>query len=423
MDSFSYLTHLQCSKCGETRQEDGIVQTCACGYPYFSRYDLEAAGRQFTKNNLAHRPETLWRYHELLPVKQASSVVSLHELMTPLIPLTASGVAMGIEHLVVKDEGVLPSGSFKARGASVGISKAKELGVTKLAIPTNGNAGAAWALYAARAGISATVVMPSDAPLTPRKECVIAGADLYVIDGTIADAGRMVQRAVKKHGWYDVSTLKEPYRLEGKKTMGFEIAEQYGWSVPDVIVYPTGGGAGVIGIYKALRELQALGMISDKLPRMAIVQAEGCAPLVRAFTEGNKVSQMWDNPRTIAFGMRVPKALGDYLILDVIEQTEGTAITVTDEEICQERLGVVAREGLHVCPEGAAALAGARKLRESGFIRGGETVLVMNTGSGLKYIDQIHSTGIEISLTDDLADICQSLRFDGCLAAVRKTSV
>lgn len=362
------------------------------------RYDLEGLAKAITKEELAARPQNLWRYHEWLPVMDPASIVSLHEAMTPLIPVPQSGADMEIADLLVKDEGVLPSGTFKARGASVGISKAKELGVEALAIPTNGNAGAAWALYAARAGIRATVVMPDSAPLAPRKECVIAGADLYVISGTIGDAGKIVARTCAKKGWYDVSTLKEPYRLEGKKTMGLEIAEQFGWSVPDVIVYPTGGGAGVIGIYKGLRELQEMGWIGPKLPRMAIVQAAGCAPLVRAFQGGDKVSREWENPHTIAFGMRVPKALGDFLILDVLRETGGAAITVTDREIAEERAATVARDGLHVCPEGAAALAGARKLRASGYIREGERVLVMNTGSGLKYVDQIAHAGIPLGL-------------------------
>ncbi|MCY0875941.1 MAG: threonine synthase [Firmicutes bacterium] len=398
MKRFSYASHLECSRCGRKGDVSKRTQTCACGSPMWVRYDLPGIASAVTKEEVASRPQNLWRYHEWLPVADPASIVSLHESMTPLIPLSQSGADMDIDNLIVKDEGVLPSGTFKARGASVGISKAKELGVEALAIPTNGNAGAAWALYAARAGIRATVIMPDSAPMAPRKECVIAGAELYVISGTIGDAGRIVARACAKHGWYDVSTLKEPFRLEGKKTMGLEIAEQFGWSVPDVIVYPTGGGAGVIGIYKGLRELQEMGWIGPKLPRIAIVQAEGCAPLVRAFNQGDEVSQEWKDPHTVAFGMRVPKALGDFLILDVLRQTGGAAITVTDQELTQERAATVARDGLHVCPEGAAALAGARKLRASGYIKEGERVLVMNTGSGLKYVDQIEQAGIPLEL-------------------------
>lgn len=398
MSSFSYASYLECSRCGQRADISTRSQTCACTSPFWVRYDLKGIAKSVTKEELATREQTLWRYHEWLPVFDPAMIVSMHESMTPLIALQETAMDMDIAHLLVKDEGVLPSGTFKARGASVGISKAKELGVDALAIPTNGNAGAAWALYAARAGIRATVIMPDSAPLAPRKECIIAGADLYVISGTIGDAGKIVARTCAKNGWYDVSTLKEPYRLEGKKTMGLEIAEQFGWSVPDVIVYPTGGGAGVIGIYKGLRELQEMGWIGPKLPRMAIVQAAECAPLVRAFERGDAVSREWENPHTIAFGMRVPKALGDFLILDVLRQTGGTAVTVTDEEIRVERAATVARDGLHVCPEGAAALAGARKLRASGYIRDDERVLVMNTGSGLKYIDQIEESGLPLAL-------------------------
>lgn len=402
MERFSYMTHAVCARCNLSYEVKEKLQTCVCGSPLLVQYDLPALQLAVTKEQLAMRPQTIWRYHEWLPVQDPAFIVSLHEAMTPLIPFVASGDSMDLQHLLVKDESSLPSGTFKARGASVGISRAKELGVTALGIPTNGNAGAAWALYAARAGIHATVVMPDTAPLTPRKECVVAGADLYVLDGTIADAGQIVSRACARHGWYDVSTLKEPYRLEGKKTFGLEIAEQFGWDVPDVIVYPTGGGAGVIGIYKGLRELQEIGWIGPKLPRIMIVQAEGCAPLVRALLNGDTVSQPWENPHTLAFGMRVPKALGDFLILDIIRKTGGAAITVTDDEIACERRDTVVREGLHLCPEGAAALAGARKLRQMGQIRADEQVLVINTGSGLKYVDQISDTGKTIAKTAEI---------------------
>lgn len=404
--SFSYLSHLSCSRCGRTFSAENGMLTCPwCGSPLLAQYDLSAVRRSLTKSELSARPQALWRYHELLPVRDERHIVTLGESFTPIVPLLASGRDMGLSHLLAKDEGMLPSGTFKARGATVGISRAKELGVTKLALPTNGNAGAAWALYAARAGIQATVVMPKSAPAVPRKECVAAGAKLFVIDGTIGDAGRTVGRAAARHNWYDVSTLREPYRLEGKKTMGMEIAEQFGWSVPDVIVYPTGGGAGVIGIYKGLLELRELGWIGDKLPKMAIVQSGGCAPLVRAFEQGKDVSETWPNPHTIAFGMRVPKALGDFLILDVIRKTGGIAIEVAEEEIVQERAGTVRRDGLHVCPEGAAALAGARKLRGMGWLQGDETVLVMNTGSGLKYVEQVAGTGEPLGLEDELPEM------------------
>nr|NNM89364.1 threonine synthase [Bacilli bacterium] len=390
MIPYSFLTHLECSKCGKRYEADVIQQTCHhCHTPLLARYDLEAMKGVITKEEWEKRPQNFWRYHELLPLRDPSFKVSMNEPMSPIVTLPRTAETIGMKQLLAKDEGVLPSGSFKARGASIGISRAKELGVTKLGIPTNGNAGAAWALYSARAGIEATVIMPKDAPLAPQKECVVAGANVYLIDGTIGDAGNIIHQKAREEGLYDVSTLLEPYRLEGKKTMGFEIAEQFGWSVPDVIVYPTGGGAGVIGIYKALTELQALGFIGPKLPRIAIVQAVGCAPLVKAFEEGKEDSIAWENPQTVAFGMRVPKALGDYMILDVIRKTGGTAITVTDEEIKAQRMAVVEQDGFHVCPEGAAGIAGVKKLVASGWIQQDETVLAMNTGSGLKYIDQI----------------------------------
>lgn len=399
MREFSYLSHLECSRCGRTYEANQRRQVCEdCQAPLLARYDLALLKQVLSRDEWDNRSAGFWRYHELLPVRDPANIVSMNEPMTPIISLDATAKSMGLSTLYAKDEGVLPSGSFKARGASVGISRAKELGVTALAIPTNGNAGSAWALYSARAGIEATVVMPNDAPKTPQKECLIAGARLFVVDGTIADAGKVVQQEVEERGVYDVSTLKEPYRLEGKKTMGFEIAQQFGWSVPDVIVYPTGGGAGVIGIYKALCELQELGFIGDKLPRMAIVQAEGCAPLVRAFDAAQPESYMWENPHTIAFGMRVPKALGDFMILDVLQKTNGIAITVMDEQIQQQRTDVAQKEGFHVCPEGAAGLAGVKKLKELGWIKAHETVLAMNTGSGLKYIDQIMGAPIERSL-------------------------
>ncbi len=404
--SFSYLSHLACPRCGRTfAAEKGVLACLSCGSPLFAKYDLSAASRALRRSDLSARPRALWRYHELLPVRDEKHVVTLGESFTPIVPLPESGRDMGLARLSAKDEGLLPSGTFKARGATVGVSRAKEMGVAKLALPTNGNAGAAWALYAARAGIRAAVVMPASAPDVPRKECAAAGARLYVVEGTIGDAGRMVARAARRHGWYDVSTLREPYRLEGKKTMGLEIAEQFGWTVPDVIVYPTGGGAGVIGIYKGLLELRELGWIGDKLPKMAVVQSEGCAPLVRAFTQGKDVSEPWPDPQTVAFGMRVPKALGDSLILDVVRQTDGIAVEVAEDAILRERLETVRRDGLHVCPEGAAALAGARKLRMLGWLEGDETVLVINTGSGLKYTEQIAETGVALDLADELPEM------------------
>jgi len=363
---------------------------CDCGAPLLADYDWDLLRAKLTKEDIRNRPQSLWRYHELLPVMSEQSVVTLRETMTPIIPLVATGRTMGMQQLAVKDESILPTGTFKARGAAVGVSRARELGVRSLIIPTNGNAGAAWAVYAARAGLRAIVTVPEDAPMITRKECLLAGADVRVVAGTIADAGMLAAQLYGAGGIdYDASTLKEPYRLEGKKTMGFEIAEQFGWSVPDVIVYPTGGGAGVIGIDKALRELRKLGWIGEKTPRMVVVQAQGCSPLVRAFDQGAKESEFFDHADTIAFGMRVPKAIGDFLILDIVRRSGGTMIAVSDEEISRERQSVMKLDGLHVCPEGAAALAGVRKLREMGWLRETDTVLSMNTGSGLKYMDQV----------------------------------
>lgn len=403
MSPYSFMSHLQCSYCGKEYQADTIIQVCdTCGFPLFVRYDLPSMKKSVDRSVLTDRPANFWRYHELLPVHHPENIVSLNEAMTPIVSLSETAASMNMENLYAKDEGVLPSGTFKARGASIGISKAKEMGVRAIGIPTNGNAGAAWSLYAARAGIDITVVMPKSAPITPQKECLIAGADLYVIDGTIADAGKTLPQLVKSKTWYDVSTLKEPYRLEGKKTMGFEIAEQFDWSIPDVIVYPTGGGAGVIGIYKALSELQELGWLERRMPRFVIVQASGCAPLVRAFENGDRTSVEWQDPHTIAFGMRVPKAFGDFLILDVLRNTDGIAISVDDEQIHAERQSVVRKDGLHTSPEGAAGIAGVRKLREQGWIRPDETVLVMNTGSGLKYTDQITAAPKTFAFQGDL---------------------
>ncbi|WP_445614267.1 threonine synthase [Geobacillus sp. YF-1] len=386
---FSYVSHLYCPKCARTYDVDHVHQLCECGSPLLVAYDLEAMRQQVAREMLKEREPSLWRYHELLPVKRPEHIVSLGEGMTPLVPMPRLGRNIGIDSLYMKDEGVIPTGTFKARGAAVGVSKAKELGVKQLAMPTNGNAGAAWSLYAARAGIRATVVMPVDAPELTRKECAIAGAELYFVNGLISDAGQIVAKAIREYGWYDASTLKEPYRIEGKKTMGLEIAEQFAWQLPDVILYPTGGGVGIIGIYKALKELQALGWVDGKMPRLVAVQAEHCAPIVKAWNEKKRESEFWPNSHTVAFGINVPKALGDFLVLEAVYETDGCAIAISDKDILAEQQAVAKLEGAFICPEGAAAFAAARKLRESGWIRDGETVVVLNTGTGLKYADLI----------------------------------
>lgn len=386
---YSYLSHLRCSKTGEIHDADQPQQLSRVGAPLLASYDLEALKQVWRPADLLGRPATLWRYHELLPVRDPAQVVTLGEGFTPLLPLPTLGKQIGIPDLWMKDESIIPTGSFKARGAAVGVSRARELGVTHFAMPTNGNAGAAWALYGARAGLRSTIVMPQAAPAITRLETSLAGTRLYLVDGLISDAGRQVAQAVAEQSLFDASTLKEPYRIEGKKTMGLEIAEQFGWTLPDVILYPTGGGVGLIGIYKALRELQELGWIKGDLPRLVAVQASGCAPIVQAWQQGSRESAFWPDSQTLAFGINVPKALGDFLVLDALYNTNGYAIAVDDKAIQTEIRQLASREGSFVCPEGAAAFAAARQLREAGWIKEHERVVVLNTGAGIKYPDAI----------------------------------
>jgi threonine synthase len=383
--AYSTLRLLRCPACDDEYDPDRVVNLCACGSPLLADYDLEAVA--VSREGLADRPPTLWRYHELLPVRSPDHVLSLGEGMTSLVALPRLGAHYGLSRLLMKDEGLVPTGSFKARGAAVGASRAHELGVTGIAMPTNGNAGAAWATYAARGGMASLIAMPLDAPLINRQECLIAGAELRLVDGHIGQCGQLIAEELRSRpGFQDVSTLKEPYRLEGKKTMGFELAEQLGWRVPDVIIYPTGGGVGLIGIYKALRELQSLGWIDDRLPRLVAVQSTGCAPIVRAFSLGATVSEPWPDPHTVAFGLTVPKPLGDTLILEAIYATRGTAIAVSDEDTLAEQARCARLEGAFICPEGAATLAAAHQLRQSGWLDPGEEIVVLNTGLGIKYV-------------------------------------
>jgi threonine synthase len=359
---------------------------CPCGAPLLARYDLGRAAGLVGRAAIAARPPDLWRYHELLPVSAAGQVVSLGEGMTPLLAMRRLGGALGVPRLLMKDEGLIPTGTFKARGAAVGVSRAAELGVTGVAMATNGNAGAAWAAYAARAGLRSLIVMPTGAPGITRAECLAAGAELYLVEGVIGDAGRLVAGMVPaRAGYQDVSTLREPYRVEGKKTMGFEIAEQLGWRLPSVIVYPTGGGVGIIGIYKALQELRALGWVGHDLPRLVAVQSSGCAPIVKAFTSHARHSEPWPDPRTVAFGITVPHPLGDFLVLDAIYATGGTAVAVDDEALLADQREAARLEGVFICPEGAACITAVRLLRESGWLSGHEEIVVLNTGTGLKY--------------------------------------
>jgi threonine synthase len=385
---YSALSHLDCSRCGAWHDADRVQGTCSCGSPLLARYDLERV--QASPRDIAGRAPDLWRYHELLPVRDPSHVVSLGEGMTPLLALPRLGRALGVPNLLMKDESLIPTGTFKARGAAVGVSRAAELGVCSIAMPTNGNAGAAWSAYAARAGMRSLVVMPAAAPAITRAECAAAGAELYLVDGLIGDAGRLVAAAVEQRpGYQDVSTLREPYRIEGKKTMGLEIAEQLGWRLPGVIVYPTGGGVGIIGIYKALRELLELGWVSGDLPRLVAVQSAGCAPIVRAFQAGAAVSEPWPDAKTVAFGITVPKALGDFLVLQALYATGGTAVAVTDEALLADQLTVARLEGSFVCPEGASCVTAVRQLRETGWLSESDEIVVLNTGTGLIYADTV----------------------------------
>ncbi|WP_313516197.1 threonine synthase [Pseudomonas sp.] len=388
---YSYLSHLYCPKTGERYPADRIQQLSRVGAPLLVAYDLNALKRALKPGDLIGREASLWRYHELLPVLDEANRVSLGEGFTPLLRLPRMGAELGIDDLWMKDEGIIPTGSFKARGAAVGVSKARELGVRALAMPTNGNAGAAWSLYAARAGIQATIVMPQDAPLITRNETAASGAHLFLVDGLISDAGRQVAQAVSDGGLYDASTLKEPYRIEGKKTMGLEIAEQFGWRLPEVILYPTGGGVGLIGVHKAFKELRELGWISadQPLPRLVAVQASGCAPIVRAWQARAAASEFWAESSTVAFGINVPKALGDFLVLEALYETEGYAIAVEDADLLAEQRRVAQTEGAFICPEGAALFAAARQLREAGWIKAGERVVALNTGAGIKYPDTL----------------------------------
>ena len=383
---YSALSHLECARCGALHQATRVQGLCPCGSPVLARYDIGRVAGILGRAAIAARPPDLWRYHELLPVSAAGRVVSLGEGMTPLLAMRRLGSALGVPRLLMKDEGLIPTGTFKARGAAVGVSRAAELGVTGVAMATNGNAGAAWAAYAARAGLRSLIVMPAGAPEITRAECLAAGAELHVVEGVIGDAGRLVAGMVpERAGYQDVSTLREPYRVEGKKTMGFEIAEQLGWRLPSVIVYPTGGGVGIIGIYKALRELRELGWVSQDLPRLVAVQSTGCAPIVKAFASRARRSEPWPDPRTVAFGITVPHALGDFLVLDAVYATGGTAVAVDDEELLADQREVARLEGTFICPEGAACVTAVRLLRESGWLSERDDVVVLNTGTGLKY--------------------------------------
>lgn len=388
----SYLTHLECTACSATHNADELQGVCrVCGKVLYARYDLPTLAGAVRPGDFVGRRWDMWRYRELLPVRAAEHVVSLGEGMTPLLPVRrAAAAALGLEtgHLLVKDEGQNPTASFKARGLSAAVSRARELGVRHVALPSAGNAGAAAAAYAAAGGLEAHVVMPRDVPAANRVEVAVYGAEVQLVDGLIDAAGREVREQSGRHGWFDVSTLREPYRQEGKKTMGLELAEQGGWGqscLPDVVVYPTGGGTGIVGMWKAFAELEALGWIGPRRPRMVVVQAEGCAPIVRAFQRGEAHAERWENARTAAAGIRVPAAIGDYLILDAVRRSGGTALAVSEAAIRDAQLEMGRLTGVYAAPEGAATWAGARALRRAGFLAGDERVVLFCTGMGIKY--------------------------------------
>jgi threonine synthase len=381
----TFVTHLECAATGERYAADEIHNLSRAGKPLLVRYDLDGVRKTFTKEALSRRAPDLWRYRELLPVRRVSDIVSLGEAMTPIVPLPKLAAKLGAAELLVKDEGRLPTGSFKARGLVMAVSMAKALGITHMAMPTNGNAGAALAAYASHAGIKTTIFCPEDTPEVNVGEIGLQGAAVYRVNGLIDDCGKIVGEGKEKVGWFDVSTLKEPYRIEGKKTMGLELAEQLGWTVPDVIFYPTGGGTGLIGMWKAFAELETIGFIGKKHPRMIAVQASGCAPMVRAYEAGIEHAARWENAHTIASGIRVPQAVGDFLILRAVRESGGFAIAVTDEAIKQALDEAAREEGFLLCPEGAATYAAYKQSLADGRVKNSEQALLFNCATGLKY--------------------------------------
>jgi len=381
----TFVTHLECAATGDRYAADEIHNLSRAGKPLLVRYDLDGLSKSFSKEALNRRAPDLWRYRELLPVRRLADIVSLGEAMTPIVPLPKLAAKLSAAELLVKDEGRLPTGSFKARGLVVAVSMAKALGIKHMAMPTNGNAGAALAAYASHAGIKTTIFCPQDTPEVNVSEIGLQGATVYRVYGLIDDCGKIVGEGKEKIGWFDVSTLKEPYRIEGKKTMGLELAEQFGWTVPDVIFYPTGGGTGLIGMWKAFAELEAIGFIGKKRPRMVAVQASGCAPMVRAYEAGVEHAERWDNAHTIASGIRVPQAIGDFLILRAVRESGGFAIAVSDEAITQALDEAAREEGLLLCPESAATYAAYKQSLADGRVKKSEQALLFNCATGLKY--------------------------------------
>ena len=385
----SYLVHLKCSGCGKEYAHQELHTFCPlCQSPLLSIYDLKSARGQVDRDEISARPKGMWRWSELLPVLDEKNRIFLGEGDTPLLLLPRLQSGLGLSNLYVKDESANPTGSFKARGLAAAVSKARELGVEKVIIPTAGNAGGAMAAYAARAGLRAHIFMPKDTPFANIEESRMAGAEVVLVDGLISDAAGMAGEKARAEGWFDVSTFKEPYRVEGKKVMGYELAEAFGWQLPDVIIYPTGGGTGLVGMWKAFAELEELGWLENtKRPRMVSVQAEGCAPVVKAFDQGASFCDFWTNAQTIASGLRVPKSFADHLILQDIYDSLGTAIAVSDKSILEEQKHLARQEGIFAAPEGAATLAALKALIDQGWVKPDERIVLFNTGSGLKYLD------------------------------------
>ena len=381
----TFVTHLECSMTGERYPADELHNLSRAGKPLLVRYDLAGVKKSLSREALAQRPHDLWRYRELLPVRRIEDIVSLGEAVTPIVAMPKLAKMLATTEILVKDESRLPTGSFKARGLAMAVSMAKALGVAHMAMPTNGNAGAALAAYASRAGIKTTVFCPQDTPEVNVREIALQGATVYRVNGLIDDCGKIVTQGQAKVGWFDTSTLKEPYRIEGKKTMGLELAEQLGWELPDVVLYPTGGGTGLIGMWKAFAELEAIGFIGKKRPRMVAVQAAGCAPIVRAYDAGAEHAPRWEDAQTIAAGIRVPQAIGDFLVLRAVRESAGFAIAVTDEAISAAIDEVARAEGLLLCPEGAATYAALKQGIADGRIRRDERALLFNCATGLKY--------------------------------------
>nr|WP_295373441.1 threonine synthase [uncultured Sphingosinicella sp.] len=401
----TFVSHLECSMTGERYEADEVHGLSRAGRPLLVRYDLDAARKELSREAIAARPADMWRLREILPVREARNIVSLGEAATPIVPLTRTAARYGASGLLVKDEGRLPTGSFKARGIAMAVSMAKAFGIGKIAMPTNGNAGAALAAYASRVGIETVVFCPDDTPEINVREIALQGARVYRVNGLIDDCGKIVGDGAAAGAWFDMSTLKEPYRIEGKKTMGLELAEQLGWDVPDVIFYPTGGGTGLIGMWKAFGELQKLGLIGSKRPRMIAVQAEGCAPMVKAFQEGEEHAPRWEGAHTIAAGIRVPRAVGDFLILRAVRESGGVAMAVSDDDLMDCVEEAAREDGFLLCPEGGATMAAWRKALDAGLVGKDERVVLFNCATGLKYPLPDHSETLDRHAVPDFATL------------------